>query len=59
MFSDIPFDGPVGAARVGMINDEFVVNPTYEQRAESSMELFVCGMKDGIVMIEGEGKEIS
>jgi len=56
--SNIPFDGPVGSARVGLIDDEFVVNPTYEQRAESLMELFVVSMADGVVMIEGEGKEV-
>jgi len=57
--SDIPFDGPIGALRVGRINDEFVINPTYEQRKQSTLELFVVGLKDGIVMIEGEGYEIS
>ena len=56
--SDIPFDGPIGALRVGLVNDEYVFNPTYAQREECSMELFVCGMKDGIVMIEGEGKQV-
>jgi len=56
--SDIPFDGPIGALRVGLANDEYIINPTYAQREECSMELFVCGMKDGIVMIEGEGKEV-
>jgi len=56
--SDIPFDGPIGALRVGLNGDEYIFNPTYAQRAECSMELFVCGMKDGIVMIEGEGKEV-
>lgn len=56
--SDIPFDGPVGALRVGLANDEYIFNPTYAQREECSMELFVCGMKNGIVMIEGEGKEV-
>lgn len=57
--SDIPFDGPIGALRVGRINDEFVINPTYEQRKQSALELFVVGLKDGIVMIEGEGFEVS
>ena len=56
--SDIPFDGPIGALRIGLINDEYIINPTYAQRSECIMELFVCGMKDGIVMIEGEGKEV-
>ncbi|MBP9854118.1 MAG: polyribonucleotide nucleotidyltransferase [Candidatus Omnitrophica bacterium] len=56
--SDIPFDGPIGALRVGMINNEFVINPTYEQRKGCNLELFVVGVKNGIVMIEGEGQEI-
>lgn len=56
--SDIPFDGPVGAVRVSRIDGEFVLNPTYEQRAAADLELFVAGLKDGIVMIEGEGKEV-
>jgi polyribonucleotide nucleotidyltransferase len=56
--SDIPFNGPLAATRVGLIDGEFVLNPTYEQRENSTLELFVAGMKEGIAMIEGEGKEI-
>jgi polyribonucleotide nucleotidyltransferase len=56
--SDIPFAGPVGAVRVGLINDQWVVNPTYKQREESPMDLVVVGLKDGIVMIEGESNEV-
>ena len=56
--SDIPFAGPIGAARICQIDGEFVVNPTYEQREQGVLELFVVGMKDGIVMIEGEGFEV-
>ena len=56
--SNIPFDGPVGAIRVGLVEDEFVLNPTYAQREESVMDLVVVGHKDGIVMIEGESKEV-
>lgn len=56
--SDIPFDGPVGAARVCLIDGQHVLNPTYAQREQATLELFVVGMKDGIVMIEGEGKEV-
>jgi len=55
--SDIPFDGPVGAVRVGLINGEFILNPTYKQREESALDLVVVGHKDGIVMIEGESNE--
>ncbi len=56
--SDIPFEGPCGAVRVGMIDDEFVINPTYEQREQSAMDLMVVGLEDGIVMIEGESNEV-
>ena len=55
--SDIPFDGPVGAARVAMVDGEYILNPTYAQRENAKMELFVVGTKDSIVMIEGEGFE--
>jgi len=57
--SDIPFDGPIGAVRVGMVDDELILNPTYEQRELSVMDLIVVGHENGIVMIEGESKEIS
>ena len=42
-----------------MVNDEFILNPTYEQKEEAQMELLVVGLKEGIVMIEGEAKEVS
>src|SRR6201996_6614976 len=50
--SDIPFNGPVGAVRIGRVNDEFVVNPSYSERRESAINITVVGTKDGIVMIE-------
>ncbi len=50
--SDIPFDGPVGAVRVGKINGEFVANPNSEQRAISEMDLIVCGTAEHIIMVE-------
>ncbi len=56
--SDIPFDGPIGAARVGRVGDQFVVNPTIEQMGESVLDLVVVGHQDGIVMIEGEAGEV-
>jgi polyribonucleotide nucleotidyltransferase len=55
--SDIPFSATVGAVRVGRINGEFVVNPTYTERAESTVNIMVVGHKDGIVMIESGAKE--
>src|SRR6266487_6087067 len=56
--SDIPFHGPVGAVRVGIVDDQFVVNPTYTERAKSQLNIMVVGTKDGIVMIESGAKEI-
>src|SRR5271154_1136166 len=45
--SDIPFHGPVGAVRIGLIDDQFVVNPTYTERAQSKLNIMVVGTKDG------------
>jgi len=58
MISDIPFEGPIGAVRVGLVDGQFVLNPTYKQRENSPMDLIVVGWKDRIVMIEGEAKEV-
>jgi polyribonucleotide nucleotidyltransferase len=57
--SDIPFSGTVGAVRVGRVNGEFVANPTYVERAESTINIMVVGHKDGIVMIEAGAKQES
>jgi polyribonucleotide nucleotidyltransferase len=57
--SDIPFHGPVGAVRIGLIDDQFVVNPTYAERAKSQLNIMVVGTKDGIVMIESGAKEVA
>jgi len=56
--SDIPFNGPVGAVRVGQVNGEFVINPTYAERRESTINITVVGTADGIVMIESGAKEV-
>jgi DNA polymerase III epsilon subunit family exonuclease len=50
--SEIPFAGPVGAVRIGRINGELVVNPTYSQLAESELDLIVSGTRDAIMMVE-------
>jgi polyribonucleotide nucleotidyltransferase len=55
--SDVPFSATVGAVRVGRINGEFVVNPTYSERALTTVNIMVVGHKDGIVMIESGAKE--
>jgi polyribonucleotide nucleotidyltransferase len=57
--SDIPFHGPIGAVRVGQVNGEFVINPTYDEQREGKLNLMVVGTNDGIVMIESGAKEVS
>ena len=57
--SGIPFMGPVGAARVGFINGEYVLNPTIEQQKESALDLVVAGTQDAVLMVESEAKELS
>jgi polyribonucleotide nucleotidyltransferase len=56
--SDIPFHGPVGAVRIGYIDEQYVVNPTYSERLVSKLNIMVVGTKDGIVMVESGAKEI-
>jgi polyribonucleotide nucleotidyltransferase len=57
--SEIPFHGPVGAVRIGLVNDQMVVNPTYEEIRESTLNIMVVGTAEGIVMVESGAKEIS
>jgi polyribonucleotide nucleotidyltransferase len=56
--SDIPFDGPVGAVRIGLVAGEMVVNPTYEQLAESTLDLVVAGTKHAVTMVEAGANEV-
>jgi polyribonucleotide nucleotidyltransferase len=56
--SDVPFDGPVGAVRIVRIDEQFIINPTYEQRAMSALELVVAGKRDGVLMVEGSGQQV-
>jgi polyribonucleotide nucleotidyltransferase len=55
--SDIPFGGPVAAVRVGYIDDEYVLNPTFTQLNQSRLDLVVAGTKDGVIMVEASAKE--
>ncbi|HJN84728.1 MAG TPA: polyribonucleotide nucleotidyltransferase [Patescibacteria group bacterium] len=57
--SHIPWNGPIAGSRVGRINDEFVLNPTYAQREESSMDLVVSGTPERLLMIESDSKIMS
>src|SRR4030043_1352595 len=55
--SDIPFAGPVSAVRVGYIDGEYVLNPTFTQLNQSKLDVVIAGTRDGVVMIEAEAKE--
>lgn len=57
--SDIPWNGPIGGAFVGMVDGKFIINPTLEQRAKSVLELTVAASKAKVVMIEAGAKEVS
>src|SRR6266850_2218987 len=56
--SDIPFLGPIGAVRVGLVNGSLIVNPTYAEMSESLLNIMVVGTADAIVMIESGAKEV-
>lgn len=57
--SDIPFQGPIGAVRVGLVENEFIVNPGPQKLENSELNLIIAGTKDSIIMMEGEAKEVS
>ena len=56
--SGVPFMGPVGAARVGYKDGNFILNPTLQQMEESTMDLVVAGTKEGVLMVESEAEEL-
>ena len=56
--SDIPFNGPVGAVRVGMIDNQFIINPDIEEAEKSVLNLVVAGTEQAVTMVEGGGAEI-
>jgi polyribonucleotide nucleotidyltransferase len=57
--SGVPFMGPVGAARVGFISNEYVLNPQLDEMLESQLDLVVAGTSDAVLMVESEAKELS
>ena len=57
--SGLPFSGPVGAVRVGIVGGKLVANPTYKQLADSPLELVIAGTEDAILMVESGGREVS
>src|SRR4051795_1607971 len=56
--SDIPFEGPIGAVRVGLVDGRFIANPTYTEMRDGLLNIMVVGTKDGIVMIESGAKQV-
>jgi polyribonucleotide nucleotidyltransferase len=58
-FSDIPFTTPIGAVKVGYINDQFVINPTAKELETSPLNLLVVGTEEGVVMLEAGAKEVT
>ncbi|MBJ7366787.1 MAG: polyribonucleotide nucleotidyltransferase, partial [Thermoleophilia bacterium] len=59
MLSELPFHGPVGAVRIGMIDDDFVINPTLQELEESTLDLVVAGTREAISMVEAGASEVS
>lgn len=57
--SGMPFHGPVGAVRMGRVNGEWIVNPTFEESEQSDIDLIVAGTKKAVTMIEGSSKNVS
>lgn len=57
--SGVPFMGPIGAARVGFINDEYVLNPTLDEMADTNLDLVVAGTASAVLMVESEAKELN
>ncbi|HET6384989.1 MAG TPA: polyribonucleotide nucleotidyltransferase [Armatimonadota bacterium] len=57
--SEIPFEGPIGAVRMGLIDGEFIVNPTYQQVVESDLDLIVAGTKHAVTMVEAGANEVA
>jgi polyribonucleotide nucleotidyltransferase len=57
--SEIPFQKTIAGVRVGLVEDQYVINPTFQQRKISKLDLIVAGHKDGLVMVEAGAKEVS
>lgn len=56
--SDIPFNGPIAAVRVALVDGKNIINPTFQQVEQSSLDIVVAGTRDGITMVEGGAKEV-
>jgi polyribonucleotide nucleotidyltransferase len=58
LLAQIPFDGPMAAVRVGLVGDDFIINPTYREVSEGELDLVVAGTAAGIIMVEAGAKEL-
>jgi polyribonucleotide nucleotidyltransferase len=56
--SDIPFENPIAGIRIGLIDGKYIINPTYDQRRESQLNLIVAGTEEAICMVEAEAQEV-
>ena len=59
MISDIPWNGPIGAVRIGRIDGEFVINPTHSEMEKSELDLRIAGTADAILMVEAGADQVS
>ena len=57
--SDIPFETPIAGVRIGLVEGKYIVNPTYDERRDSQLNLIVAGTEEAIVMVEAEASEVS
>lgn len=57
--SDIPFENPIAGVRIGLFDGKYLINPTYDERRESSLNLIVAGTEEAIVMVEAEANEVA
>lgn len=57
--SDIPFNTPIGGVRIGLVDGKYLINPTYDERRESQLNLVVAGTEEAIVMVECEAEEVA
>ena len=57
--SEIPFEKTIAGVRVGLVDGQYIINPTFEQRKESKLDLIVAGSNDGLVMVEAGAKEVT
>ncbi len=57
--SDIPWGGPLAGVRMGQVDGQWVVNPSFSERLKSDLDLIVAGMNDKVLMIEAEGLQVS